>query len=167
MKGGQALDPVFPGRDCPRPNRKAIGRILNQHCLDSGVPRFTAHALRHTFGTEAASAGIPVTELQDLMGHEDLFTTQRYVRVIGWDLERAIAQLKARRDARDLVAPKLKCVRHPRSRVQSGSAEPGQKPAYRPSPAISHRDELFLSFQMCQAASAGLSGPIRLGRTKV
>jgi integrase/recombinase XerC len=99
MKDGQALDPVFPGRDCPRLNRKAIGRILNRLCLDSGVPRFTATALRHTFGTEAASAGIPATELQALMGHEDLTPTQRYIKLTGRDLERATSRLKAYRDS--------------------------------------------------------------------
>ena len=38
-----------------------------------------------------------------LMGHEDLSTTQRYVRVTGRDLERAMALLKAWRDARDVA----------------------------------------------------------------
>ena len=35
----------------------------------------------------AASAGIPATLLQALMGHEDLATTHRYIRVTGRDLE--------------------------------------------------------------------------------
>ncbi len=65
------------GRDSPRLNRKAIGRLLDRLCLEARVPPFTAHALRHTFGTEGASAGISATELQSLMGHEDLSTTQR------------------------------------------------------------------------------------------
>ena len=107
MKSGQALGSVFPGRDCPRLNRKAIGRILNRLCAQAGVPRFTAHQLRHTFGTEAASAGIPATELQALMGHEDLSTTQRYVRVTGRELERAMARLKAWRDMRHSSCPEI------------------------------------------------------------
>lgn len=65
------------------------------------VPRFSAHRLRRTFGTETASAGIPATELQALMGHENLSTTQRYVRVTGREPERTMARLKAWRDARD------------------------------------------------------------------
>ncbi len=105
-------DPLA-GCDVPRPNRKGIGRMLNRLCLDVGVPRFTAHALRHTFGTEAASAGIPATELQALMGHEDLSTTQRYVRVTGRDLERAMARLKVWRDARDSVASGVKTLLKP------------------------------------------------------
>lgn len=47
---------------------------------------------------------MPATELLALMGHEDLSTTQRYVRVTGWDLERAMARLKAWREAKNSVA---------------------------------------------------------------
>ena len=43
-------------------------------------------------------------ELQALMGHEDLATTQRYDRVTGRDLERAMARLKAWREGKDSVA---------------------------------------------------------------
>lgn len=98
---GDTPGATFPGRDTPRLNRKAVGRLLNRLCLGAGVPRFTAHTLRHTFGTEAASAGILATELQALMGHQDLTTTQRYIKVTGRDLERALARLKAWRDAKD------------------------------------------------------------------
>ena len=50
------------------------------------------------------------TELQALMGHEDLSTTQRYVRVTGRDLERAMARLKAWREARDSVTQDVKTL---------------------------------------------------------
>ncbi len=105
---GEASGALFSGRDSPRFNRKAIGRILDRLCIQAAIPRFTAHQLRHTFGTEAASAGIPATELQALMGHEDLSTTQRYVRVTGRDLERAMARLKAWREKRDCVAHEIR-----------------------------------------------------------
>jgi integrase len=54
---------------------KLHGRVCGR-----GLPGFTAHQLRHTFGTEGASAGIPVADLRALMGHEDLSTTQQYIR---------------------------------------------------------------------------------------
>jgi integrase len=40
---------------------------------------FRFHDLRHTFGTQAAKAGRPVTSIQAWMGHSDLKTTQRYM----------------------------------------------------------------------------------------
>lgn len=36
------------------------------------------HDLRHTFGTRAAAAGVPMRTLQEWMGHRDLTTTQIY-----------------------------------------------------------------------------------------
>jgi integrase len=36
------------------------------------------HDLRHTFGTQMAAAGMPMRTLQELMGHADIATTQRY-----------------------------------------------------------------------------------------
>ncbi len=94
-------------------NRKAIGRILNRSCIQAAIPRFTAHQLRHTFGTEAASAGISATELQALMGHEDLSTTQRYVPVTGRGLEWAMARLKAWREARGSVTQEVEALMKP------------------------------------------------------
>jgi site-specific recombinase XerC len=115
---GDVSGALFPGRDGPRLNRKAIGRLLNRLCVQAGIPRFTAHQLRHTFGTEAASAGIPATDLQALMGHEDLSTTQRYVRVTGRDLERAMARLKAWREARVASVPQVALVLKSLKRVK-------------------------------------------------
>ena len=77
------------------------------------MPRFSAHCLRCTFGTEAASAGFAATELQALMGHEDLSTTQLYVRVTGRDLERAMARLKAWREARLSVSSEFESTSEP------------------------------------------------------
>jgi len=60
-----------------------------------------------------ASAGIPATEVQAPMGHEDLATTQQYVRVTGRDLERAMARLKAWREAGESVAQEVKDLTKP------------------------------------------------------
>jgi integrase len=84
-----------------------LGGLIERLSVQAGVPRFTAHQLRHTFGTEAASAGIPATELQALMGHEDVSSTQRYVRVTGQALERAVTRLRQWRERRDSVTPVL------------------------------------------------------------
>ncbi|HZM64698.1 MAG TPA: site-specific integrase, partial [Nakamurella sp.] len=43
--------------------------------------RVRPHRLRHTFGTELATAGIDVLVLRDLMGHANPETTGRYVNL--------------------------------------------------------------------------------------
>jgi site-specific recombinase XerD len=48
------------------------------------------HSLRHTFGTVCAARGVPVPQIQRLMGHKDVTTTMRYISVSKADLEDAI-----------------------------------------------------------------------------
>lgn len=56
-----------------------VNRSLEWACTQVGVPRFTAHDLRRVFATECVRAGVPLTTVQDWMGHADLRTTQRYL----------------------------------------------------------------------------------------
>lgn len=44
----------------------------------AGVPRIKFHELRHTFGTQMAAVGTPMSSLQELMGHEHQSTTEIY-----------------------------------------------------------------------------------------
>jgi len=48
--------------------------------------------LRHTFGTECAARGVPLPILKELMGHEDIDTTMRYVTVTADQLGAAITR---------------------------------------------------------------------------
>jgi site-specific recombinase XerD len=43
------------------------------------IPYKKFHAIRHTFATEAIRRGVPVKDLQMLMGHSDIATTYIYV----------------------------------------------------------------------------------------
>jgi integrase/recombinase XerC len=45
----------------------------------AGVTPITFHGLRHTFGTTLARAGWPVGDIQAMMGHADIATTQIYM----------------------------------------------------------------------------------------
>ena len=62
-----------------------IRRMLN---LDESV---TPHSLRHSFATELLKAGGDLRTIQELLGHENLSTTQRYTKV---DTEYLINEFK-------------------------------------------------------------------------
>ena len=64
------------------------GRLIHPNSLDesyrrllkrAGIPYKKFHAIRHTFATEAIRAGVPVKDLQLIMGHADIATTYIYV----------------------------------------------------------------------------------------
>ncbi len=53
----------------------------------------TVHALRHSFGAHLRMAGVPLANIADLMGHQDLSTTQIYAKVQVDHLRDAVGRL--------------------------------------------------------------------------
>lgn len=56
-------------------------RIFRTHRARAGTPRVRPHRLRHTYGTQLASAGIDLLVLRELMGHASPETTAGYVHL--------------------------------------------------------------------------------------
>jgi integrase/recombinase XerC len=50
------------------------------------------HGLRHTFATELANSEVSVYALMNLLGHESMSTSQRYVTAAGSENRHAAAQ---------------------------------------------------------------------------
>jgi hypothetical protein len=56
-------------------------RIFRTHRARAGTPRPRPHRLRHTYGTQLASAGMDLLVLWELMGHASPETTAGYVHL--------------------------------------------------------------------------------------
>lgn len=86
-----------PGGTPMRANTLAavVERATRKAGLATGrKPRHAGpHVLRHTFCSQLAMRGAPVRAVQELAGHRDLMTTQRYMHLTPATLEHAIRLL--------------------------------------------------------------------------
>jgi integrase/recombinase XerC len=55
--------------------------------------RVTPHTLRHVFASELLSAGANLRQIQELLGHKHLDSTQRYTHVTAHQLRGAVKRL--------------------------------------------------------------------------
>ena len=79
-------------------NRNNDNTYGSRHYVDAaGVnerKRVTPHTLRHVFASELLRAGANLRQIQELLGHKHLDSTQRYTHVNAHELRGAIKRLR-------------------------------------------------------------------------
>jgi site-specific recombinase XerD len=60
----------------------------------AGRSKHGVHILRHSFGSALAMRGAPARAIQELMGHADIQTTQRYMHLSPASVNAAIQLLE-------------------------------------------------------------------------
>jgi integrase len=71
-----------------------VGDHVRRAARKAGVPVSGAHRLRHTFCSHLAMRGAPGRAIQELAGHKDLITTQRYMHLSAAAIKGAIRLLE-------------------------------------------------------------------------
>jgi integrase/recombinase XerC len=101
---GSAPGPLFRGRRGGRIGVRTIFEIVRRRARASGITRrVSPHTLRHTFATHLLDGGADLRMIQELLGHSQLSTTQRYTHVSAEQLMRIYDRF------------------HPRARTAEGS----------------------------------------------
>ncbi|MDD5510058.1 MAG: tyrosine-type recombinase/integrase [Dehalococcoidales bacterium] len=94
---------VFHGHKGPL-TRFGIYRIVREHMVKAGIkgPKLGSHRLRHAFGKNFLIQGGDLRSLQEIMGHTDIKTTQKYATLNLTDIikkHQKFSPLKAVHDA--------------------------------------------------------------------
>ena len=118
--------PLFVGHDGEAMTRSAVqytvARLYRRAGLGAHKPSGAlVHALRHTFATQALETGADVVEVQELLGHDSLNTTRRYLEATASQLRDVVHAHPAQISLREFTNP--------------------AKARARPSPAESHSSE--------------------------
>ncbi len=80
---------LFGSRNGNRISVTAVHRLVDKALLKAGLDptQFSAHKLRHTAATMMLSGGVDVKTVQEVLGHENLNTTQIYTHIENTELK--------------------------------------------------------------------------------
>lgn len=85
--------PLFTNDKGARLTARTVQRVVKRWALAAGLPAdVSPHTLRHSFATHLLDGGADLKTVQQLLGHENLATTQIYTHVSVERLREAVAK---------------------------------------------------------------------------
>ncbi|MDR3355363.1 MAG: tyrosine recombinase XerC [Synergistaceae bacterium] len=89
-------EPLFHGVGAERLTDRTVHRVVTAAAKAVGLTGVTPHSLRHSFATHMLERGAPLRVVQELLGHESLVTTQRYLTVTTEHMKRSYMEAHPR-----------------------------------------------------------------------
>lgn len=83
---------------------RSVERIVDKYCRRAHMPiKLSPHSIRHSFATDLISNGAGLREVQELLGHKNIVTTQIYTHVTRPDLKKTYQKFHAQADDEDFA----------------------------------------------------------------
>ena len=73
-------------------------KFMKSLCEKAGVKYFRFHPLRHAGASFMENIGIPISHIQEILGHENRKTTEGYIHSLGNNKIKAIEKLQNARE---------------------------------------------------------------------
>jgi site-specific recombinase XerD len=116
LRGGPATGPLFANENGTRISHRWPQRMLRIYGERAGVEAHP-HKLRRTFAVEALNATGDIRSVQEMLGHSDIRTTQRYTPLATDHLKAVHQAVAARRGRSRVLEPLQAAVVTARERV--------------------------------------------------
>ena len=79
-------DALFVNLNGSRLTRQGFWKIIKAYTAEAGITKeITPHTLRHSFAMHLLQGGASVKDIQTMMGHADISSTQVYVHLLDLD----------------------------------------------------------------------------------
>lgn len=68
---------------------RSVQRMVTKYCKKAGVKRISPHSIRHSLATSLLQRGTNLRQVQALLGHNSILTTQIYTHITDGELQKA------------------------------------------------------------------------------
>ncbi len=95
MAGKQGSDYLFESNRTGKLTTTSLQKVFREILKKTGITKpATFHSLRHSFATHLLENGVDIRYVQELLGHSNIRTTQRYTHVTNPNLKRIKSPLE-------------------------------------------------------------------------
>jgi site-specific recombinase XerD len=86
---------LFLARNGTSLNPSSIRKLVRKYYKKAGVRKSGVHTLRHTFSAHNVNNGMPIADLQKVLGHKKKETTLKYIHAVNTSLRETMLKTQA------------------------------------------------------------------------
>ena len=89
LLGNTTSNYLFISRNQKNISRQAFFKLIKSLCVEKGIHKsISPHTIRHSFATHLLANGADLRVIQELLGHEDISTTQIYTHLSNMEIKK-------------------------------------------------------------------------------